>query len=171
MHMKTASTLEERLWEFIDGTCSDEEKTIVAGLIESNIEWKQKYSELLEINKLIQQSDMEAPSMRFTKNVMEEIGKMHIAPATKSYINKKIIWGLGFFFIGLIVSILVYGISQTEWNTGTNTTVTDQLQKIDFSKIFNNNLINVFMMINVILGLVLLDNYLSNKRKELRKEA
>jgi hypothetical protein len=58
-----------------------------------------------------------------------------------------------------------------EWSTSANSTLTDQLEKIDVSKFFNNTLLNVFMMINVVLGLVLLDFYLGNKRKQFRKEA
>ncbi len=50
-------------------------------------------------------------------------------------------------------------------NNQTWTEVADAVTK------FNNDLINVFMMINVLLGLVLLDNYLSNKRNKFRKEA
>ena len=70
-----------------------------------------------------------------------------------------------------MVAILGYGFSQMEWTSDEKSSFTDQLGKIDTSKFFNNDLINVFMMINVLLGLVLLDNYLSNKRNKFRKEA
>ena len=93
--MNTQRNIEERLWEFIDGHSSLEEKTVIERLLQTDVEWKAKYSELLEVNEMLQSSELEAPSMRFTKNVMEEIAKMHIAPATKSYINKRIIWGIG----------------------------------------------------------------------------
>jgi regulatory protein YycI of two-component signal transduction system YycFG len=36
---------------------------------------------------------------------------------------------------------------------------------------FNNTFVNVFMMLNVVLGLMLLDRYLDRKKKELMKEA
>jgi hypothetical protein len=167
--------IEERLWNYIDGSAAADEKTMIEKLLESNAEWKEKYSELLEVNQLLQASELEAPSMRFSKNVMEEISKLHIAPATKSYINKKIIWGLGFFFITLIIGFLIYGFGQTDWSAGEQTTLSKNINKVDFSKIdfskfFSNTWVNVFMMINVVLGLVLLDNYLSNKRKEFRKQ-
>ena len=102
---------------------------------------------------------------------MEDIAKMHIAPATKSYINKRIIWGIGLFFMTMLVAILIYGFSQMDWNTGESSAITDKLSKIDYTKFFNNTWVNAFMMINVLLGLVLLDNYFSNKRKQFRKEA
>jgi hypothetical protein len=167
--------MEERLWNYIDGTAAADEKTVVEKLLESNAAWKVKYRELLEINQLLQASELEAPSMRFSKNVMEEISKLHIAPATKSYINKKIIWGISFFFISVIVGFLIYGFGQMDWNAGQESTISKNinnvdLSKLDFSKFFSNTWVNVFMMINVVLGLFLLDNYLTNKRKEFRKE-
>jgi len=167
---------EERLWDYIDGLSSPQEKRIIEQLIESDAEWKAKYRELVEVQQLLQSSELEAPSMRFTKNVMEEIAKLHIAPATKNYINKRIIWGIGAFFITLIVGFLVYGFAQVDWTVqGDAKLPVDfskvDLAKVDFSKMFNNDWINAFMMINVILGLFLLDRFLANKRKKFTKES
>ena len=88
--MNTQHSPEERLWDYIDGISSPQEKTVIEQLLESDTEWKAKYSELLEVQGLLHSTELEAPSMRFTKNVMEEIAKLHIAPATKTYINKSI---------------------------------------------------------------------------------
>lgn len=169
--MNREQNMEERLWEYIDGTATAENRQGIETLLQSQAAWKEKYRELLEINQLLQASELEAPSLRFTKNVMEEITRLQIAPATKSYINNKIIWGIGLFFITLLVAILGYGFSQMDWTSTGDSSFTEQLSKIDTSKFFNNDLINVFMMINVLLGLVLLDNYFSNKRNKYRKEA
>jgi hypothetical protein len=164
-----AGGIEQRLWNYIDGTAAADEKTVIEKLLETNEAWKNKYSELLELHQLVQSSELDAPSLRFSKNVMEEIAKLHIAPATKTYINKKIIWGLGFFFIALFVGFLIYGLGQMNFNSGEETTLSKNLNKVDFSKFFSNTWVNAFMMINVVLGLFLLDNFLSNKRKEFRK--
>lgn len=168
--MKTQHNIEEHLWNFIDGTTSANEKTVIENLLQSDAEWKAKYHELLQLNELLQSSELEAPSLRFSKNVMEEISKLHIAPATKSYINKKIIWGIGFFFIAMFVGFLIYGFGQMNFSSGEETTLSKNLNKVDFSKFFNNSWVNAFMMINVVLGLFLLDNYFTNKRKEFRKQ-
>jgi preprotein translocase subunit Sss1 len=168
--MHTQHNPEERLWDYIDGICSSEEKSAIAQLLQSNAEWKAKYHELLEVNKLLQSSELEVPSMRFTKNVMEEIAKLHIAPATKTYINKKVIWGLGIFFVTMIVGFLIYGFGQIDWTAQGDTRMPVDLSKVDYSKVFNNTYMNVFMMINVVLGLFLLDRYLANKRKKFRGE-
>ena len=162
--------MEERLWNFIDGTVSAEEKSVIEQLLQTDAEWKSKYSELLEVNNLLQSSELEAPSLRFSKNVMEQISKLHIAPATKSYINNKVIWGIGFFFIAMLAGFLIYGFGQMTFTAGEETTISKNFNKVDFSKFFSNTRVNVFMMINILIGLVLLDNYLSNKRKDFRKQ-
>jgi len=162
--------IEERLWNYIDGTSAVAERSSIEQLLQSNATWKAKYHELLAINEMLQSSELEIPSMRFTKNVMEEIAKLHIAPATKTYINKKVIWGLGIFFITMVIGFLIYGFGQIDWSAKGNTTVSDYLSKVDYNKFFNNTYMNIFMMINVVLGLFLLDRYLANKRKKFREE-
>ena len=167
-----AEDIEIKLWDYIDGTVPATERSAIEKLIAENALWRNKYHELLQVHELINATELEQPSLRFTKNVMEEIARYHIAPATRNYINKKIVWGIGIFFITVIVSFLVYGISQINWSQGGTDTIGGvDLSKIDYSKIFNNTYINIFMMMNVVLGLTLLDRILANKRKKLMEEA
>jgi hypothetical protein len=169
--MQTQRQVEERLWDYIDGVSAADERSAIEKLLESNMEWKTKYHELLEAHQLMQSAELEEPSLRFSKNVMEKIAKYHIAPATKTYINKRIIWSIGIFFTALIIGFLVYGFGQVDWNEKGSTSLPVDLSKVDISKFFSNTYVNIFMMVNVVLGLFLLDNYLSNKRKAFRKEA
>src|SRR5215203_5175286 len=104
--------IEQRLWEYIDGHATAEETTVVEMLILENKQWRDLYQELLQVNESLADIDLEQPSLRFTKNVMEEIAKFHIAPATKNYINNKIIWGIAAFFLLSIAGFLIYGITQ-----------------------------------------------------------
>lgn len=163
--------IEQQLWSFIDGSSSKEEISAIEKLLESNLEWKNKYHELLDVHQLLKSAELEQPSLRFTKNVMEEIAKYHIAPATKKYINKRVIWGIAAFFFTLIIGFLAYGFGQVDWNAQSDTKIPFDLSQIDISKFFNNNFVNGFMMINVLLGLVLLDRVLANKRKKFHKQA
>lgn len=162
---------EQQLWSFIDGVSSAEERSVIEKLLETNQEWKKKHGELLEIHQLMNSSELEQPSMRFTKNVMEKIALLQIAPATKNYINNKIIWGIAGFFLTIIFSFLIYGFTQVNWNEAGTTKLPVNFSQVDYSKIFNNNIVNGFMMINVLLGLVLLDRFLANKRRKFREEA
>jgi len=164
------NNIDDRLWEYIDGSGSVEEKSVIEKMIETNKQWKEKYHELLEVHQLVQSSTLEEPSLRFTKNVMEEIAKYQIAPAAKTYINNKIIWGIGIFFITLFVGFIIYGFGQVDWSAGDNNLPID-ISKVNYGRFFNNTYVNVFMMINVVLGLMLLDRYLAARKKKLQKEA
>jgi len=170
--MNEQEQIEDRLWNYIDGLSDPAEKSVIDQLITANIEWRRKYHELLEVHQLMSDAPLDAPSMRFTKNVMEEIAKYQIAPATKNYINKRVIWGISIFFLVMITGFLIYGFSQINWNAE-NTTSTEilnqynKLPKFDWSKFMTNTYTNIFMMINVVLGLILLDMYLQHK-KEMR---
>ena len=169
--MNTHSNIEERLWDFIDGLSSSEEKSAVEQLIESNIDWRSKYKELLEVQQLMSEAtELEEPSLRFTQNVMEQIAQYQIAPATKSYINNKIIYGIGGFFVTLIIGFVIYAMAQLNSDPVSGSTPLVDMSKVDFSKIFNNNFVNVFMMLNVVLGLALFDMYLTNKKKQIQKQ-
>lgn len=169
--------MEQQLWSYIDGVSSKDEKTAIEKMLETNLEWKNKYHELLQLNQLLKSSELEQPSMRFTKNVMDTIAKYHIVPATKQYINNRIIWGLGIFFLTMIVGFLVYGFGQVDWSapaSGKSDLPVDlskvDLSRVDFSKVFSNTWVNVFMMINIVIGLALLDRVLANKRKQFRQK-
>lgn len=171
--MDNLNEIEARLWEYLDGFSNEEERSVIEKLIAENAEWKAKYHELLEVHQSLNLVELEQPSMRFTKNVMEEIAKYHIAPATKTYINSKVVWGIGFFFILMIVGFIIYGVAQINWSAASNSksTLGVDLNKVDYSSMFNNNFVNGFMMLNVILGLFLFDRYLNNKKKQSIKEA
>ena len=168
--------MESRLWEYIDGLSNGNEKSVIEQLIANDNAWKEKYHELLDVHQMLQASDLDAPSMRFTKNVMEEISKYQIAPAAKTYIDKKVIWGIAIFFFTLITTFLVYGFVQIDWSSTSgggsiDKYVSQNLDKVDYSRFFNNTYMTVFMMLNVVLGLMLLDRYLARKRKQFSKEA
>jgi hypothetical protein len=171
--MDTQQNIEERLWDYIDGNCSEQEKSFIQQLVESNLQWRAKYTELLEVHQLMQNSlELDEPSLRFRQNVMEEISKHQIAPATKSYINKNIIRGIGAFFIIMLLGFIISGFAQVNWNdnsSGFNLPL--DFAKLDWNKFFNNTYTNIFMMVNIVLGLMLLDMYLGKKKKELQNKA
>lgn len=167
--MNTQQQMEERLWNYLDGACDAGEKSAIEQLLDSNVEWRSKYQELLDVHQLLTATELDEPSMRFSRNVMEEITRLQIAPATKTYINKKIIYGIGAFFLIMIVGFLAYGMSQIDWSAGSNSksVIPIDFDKVNFSVFFNNTYVNMFMMLNVVLGLMLLDKYLANKKKNI----
>ncbi len=165
--------IEQRLWEYIDGISTADERDVVETLIRENAQWRALYQELLQVHQSLADIDLEQPSLRFTKNVMEEIAKYHIAPATKAYINNKVIWGIAAFFVLSIVGFLIYGFGQIDWSASGNAgnSLGIDLSNVNYGQMFNSTVMNVVMMLNTVLGLMLLDRYISNKRKKLYETA
>ncbi len=166
--INSSQSIEEQLWEYIDGTLPSEKRPVIDRLVEEDAAWKSVYWELLEVHHMLQSSELEQPSLRFTKNVMEKIPSHHILPAAKKYINKKIIWAIGTFFITLIAGFLIYGLSQVHWDSTTKTNFFFDFSKIDFSRFFSSTYTYVFMMMIVVLGMMMLDNILRNNKTKLR---
>src|SRR5580700_6131996 len=173
--MNKEVTMEDRLWDFIDGLSSPAEKSAIETLIAENVEWQRKYKELLNVHQLMAGSELEEPSMRFTRNVMEEIARHQVAPATKTYINKNIIRGIGAFFISLIAGLLVYVFATVKLPSGSSTSSQpvklpsmnlEALDKVDYGKLSGNLPVTLFMLITVVMGLVLLDLYLRHKKEQ-----
>lgn len=163
--------MEQQLWAYIDGLSSAGEKTVVETLIRENKQWRTLYQELLQVHELMNHVEPEQPSLRFTKNVMEEIAGHQVAPSTKHYIDHKIIWGIAAFFIFSIAGFLIYGVGQIDWSVSTiaATPFGVDLTKVEYGKIFNGTVMNMFLMLNAVLGLMLLDRYFNNQRKKVYK--
>lgn len=166
--MENLDEIVPRIWHYIDGCCSAEEQLTIKQLIAENLAWKAAYQEVLRLHQHIDLLELEQPSLRFTKNVMEEITRLHIAPAARQYINSKVVWGIGAFFITLIVSFLAYGFSQVKFAapTAEDSSLLQTVTHADYSNMFSNTFVNAFIGINVILGLMLFDRYLNSKKKQ-----
>ncbi|HEX2536048.1 MAG TPA: hypothetical protein VHK69_20040 [Chitinophagaceae bacterium] len=163
--MDAMQHMEEQLWGYIDGTLTEDGHRTVEAFIREQAEWRSKYGELLEVHQLMQVAELEAPSLRFTKNVMEEVTRLSITPAARQYLNAHIIRGLGLFFVTLITGFFVYAFTLVEWTSGTGKSgLAINLEEVDYSPLFSSNLLMAFLMVNVIAGLFLFDRYL-NARK------
>ncbi|HTE07787.1 MAG TPA: hypothetical protein VK628_03425 [Flavitalea sp.] len=168
--MTNENNIDETIWNFIDGSLKSEEKSFVENMIETNNEWRNKHRELLEVHQLmIEGIELEQPSMRFTQNVMEEISRQFIVPATKNYLNKNIIRGIGLFFLISIVGMLVYTFGQVDWSQPSGIDMSKlSIRKSEYNFFLNNSYLNVFIMVNILLGLMMLDMYLTRKKNAVK---
>ena len=164
--------MEERLWDFIDGRSDPDEQLRIRQLIAEDSAWRRRYNELMTVDEAMQHHELDAPSLRFTKNVMEQIARYHVAPATKTYINKNVIRGITAFFLIMITGILIYFFGQFHWTSTSTDNLIPQYSidanKLNWGKALNNTYVNVFILINVVLGFILLDKYLQNRKRSER---
>jgi hypothetical protein len=168
--MQNEDNITERLWQYIDGNSSPDEKTAIEKLLQENNTWQENYQALLQVQELLQQSDLHAPSLRFTKNVMESIAHQSIAPATKNYINYNIVKGLAAVFIGIVTVFVIYAFFQVKFDFAPADDKTFiPKHDFDYSVIFNNDWVNVILLLNMILGLFLLDQFLTSKKRKFQQ--
>jgi len=166
--MENLKNMENRLWDFIDGLSTPDERNEILRLLETNPSWQQAYAAMMDMNMILQETSLEEPSMRFSKNVMEEISLLKVAPATKNYVNKKIVYSIGGFFIILIIGFLGYMFTQIDLSQpGSSPSPVDFSSfEFDWRKYYKPAYINIFLMVDVVLGLLYLDNYLRRKKNQ-----
>jgi len=157
-----SEAIEIQIWEYVDGTCSEADKARIAALIAGDVTWRTKFDEISAFHSGISASmEQEQPSLRFTKNVMDSIATVQVAPATNKYINKTVIRGIAAFFILTIGSILVYAFATTDY-----TSPKFYLPKLApglVSDLLDSNWFSVVMGINIILALALADTLLRKR--------
>ncbi|GAB4091619.1 anti-sigma factor family protein [Flaviaesturariibacter terrae] len=164
--MEQAQDMEVQLWAYIDGLADATEQSRIERLLAENAAWRAKYAELLETHELLQLGELEEPSLRFTRNVMDAIAQEQIVPATRQYLNKRVIGGIGLFFGALLLTVLVYAIGQSSGSDAGSSRPGVPLPSFDISTAFSNQYVNLFLMANIVLGLFLLDRLLAARREK-----
>lgn len=150
------------LWEYIDGVCNEVTHAYVKEMIATDEQWQNLYKELQALHQSIPNHiEAEEPSMRFTKNVMEAVADIHIAPATRTYASPAVIRLIGAFFIFTLVALLVYAVTITDWVRATENSPSV------FQLAFNNRIFNMVGWVNVVVGLLLVDSLL--RKSKIRK--
>ncbi len=159
------NTIEQQLWDYIDGNLDEFSKKAIEEKIESDARIKAQYEELLNLNSVFSALDLDEPSLSFTRNVMESIALAPAPVAMKTKVDKKIIYVIGGFFIVSLLFLFGYTIYSSNLS----------MPKLDFYSNFNFNLdryitptvLYIFLFFDLVIGLVFLDKFL---RKRIHKE-
>ncbi|HEY4198392.1 MAG TPA: hypothetical protein VGM63_22780 [Mucilaginibacter sp.] len=158
------NTVEEKLWNYIDGTCSEDEQKAIGILIAQDETYKSKYEELLALNQEFSKMELDEPSMAFTYNVMETIRAEHAQQPLKAGINKRIIRGIAGFFILSILAMLIYALSSTHISSANiSAQMPVSIKLPNLKNYFNKQVLEGFVFFDVVLGLFLFDAYLRRK--------
>jgi anti-sigma factor RsiW len=163
------NTIEERLWNYIDGTCSDDEKKAIDILIAQDDAYRLKYQELSSLDQQFSKMEFEEPSMAFTYNVMENIRAEHAQKPLKAVIDQRIIKGISIFFIFTIVALLVFALSTVHLGpVRFSARLPDNLKIPDIRNYLNGPVLKGFLFFDLVLGLFLFDAYL--RRRSVSKQ-
>ena len=159
------SNMEEKLWNYIDGSCTPEERQAIALLIEQDEAYRSKYEELLQLNAEFAAIDLDEPPMTFTYNVMEAIRTENAMQPLKAAINKRLIKGIVFFFIFTISAILIFILASIHWSAG-STDVDVHVPVSEYVKLkvlLSGPAMQIFLFVDVVMALYLFDGYLRRR--------
>ena len=156
------NTIEEQLWNYIDGNCTPVERLEIEAKLAINIQYHSIYQELVKVNEELNKLDFDEPSMSFARNVMEKVNLELKPVALKTKVDNRIIYSIGSLFILALIGIFTYAIviSDLEFKMG--------IPKIDFSfgvgKYINRSAIQIFLMIDVAIALIYLDGFFRKEK-------
>ena len=160
--------VEQRIWNYIDGSCSPEEQKRIEDLIKTDPEYRNAYLELLEVNKLLTENNMEAPSMSFTRNVMEKIKTEPVPRSIKTLVDKRIINAITIFFLVSISAVLIFMLLQVDWQLQPEGDWTVRLPEMQLSASAKDWITKGFLFLDIVIALYGVDFLL---RKKLLKQS
>ena len=158
------NAIEEKLWSYIDGTCTEEERKAIDMLIASDEVYRRKFDELLNFDQQLNQMELDEPSMGFTYKVMEGVRAEHARQPLKAAVNKSIIKGIGGFFIVTIALLLIFVLSTVHLTpVSISVHLPDSLKVPDIKTLLGSPLVKGFFFFDIVLMLFLLDTWLRRR--------
>jgi len=155
------NTIEQQLWDYIDGNLSETQRKSIEAKIESDISVRLQYEELQNLNIAFGEMELDEPSMSFTRNVMEDVALQPAPISLKTRVDNRVIYSISGFFVLSILGILSYILYNTTFSMP------------DFSKYFAVNLnvdkiltptsLYIFLGVDLVLGLIFMDYILRKK--------
>ena len=163
------SRIEEKLWGYIDGSCTPDEQKAISLLIEQDENYRAKYLELLKLDQEFAAMELEEPSMAFTYNVMEAIRTEQAQKPLKATINHKLIKGVSFFFVFTILALVIFLLANVNWSSANSSLQFTALKVPDLKHYFTGPVVKGFLFFDLVLGLYFFDAYL--RRRSFSKQA
>ncbi|MBU1373465.1 MAG: hypothetical protein KKG25_10255 [Bacteroidetes bacterium] len=161
------NTVEEGIWDYIDGLSSLEEQEAISQLIANDPVYQDKYQELLAIQKDIQLIELDEPSMSFTNKVMDKVAFQIKPLSAKAMVDKRIIYGISAVFGVLLLVCLTIVFKGIDWSLSTTLPVKLNLDQftsqINLSSASKNFILYGFLMFDTIAALMLMDKYLRKR--------
>ena len=161
--------IEERIWDYIDGLCSDEEQQAISHLITHDPVYRSKYQELMMLQKDFELLELDEPSMAFTNKVMEKVTLQSKPLSAKAIIDKRVIYGIAAVFIALLTVCLFIAIKDVNWSASfnmpaqVNFNLAQLSQQLKLSETAKTLILYSFFMFDTIAALMLLDKFLRRK--------
>ena len=158
-------TMEEQLWDYIDGLTTEAERQVIEGKIANDPQFSDQYHALLAIHQMMQQNELEEPSMSFTRNVMEQVALEPQPLALKTKVDPRVIYSIAAIFILGICSLLIYMLSNSTLSMQEMAMPTLNINvNLNVTDLVNPMALRVFFCVDILLALIYVDRLLRNKK-------
>ena len=156
--------IEQQVWEYLDGTCTEQEHKKIGHLIETDRTYNTVYSELKSLHFDLSGIELDEPSMGFTRNVMDKIAAAPMPGSMRSLVDKRIIYSIAAFFALSLLVLLATIFSQVDWTQASSTVLPEyKIPKVDYLSFMNDTFLRVFLFADLILGLYFLDSVMRKR--------
>jgi len=156
--------VEQHVWEYLDGTCSEQDHKKIEHLIENDPVYKAAYAELQVLHLDLSQIDLEEPSMSFTRNVMEKVAAAPAPGSIRSLVDKRIIYSIAAFFALSMMMMLVFALSQIDWSQPASSVLPEyEIPKVNYLSFMDGTFFRMFLFADLILGLYFLDSIMRKR--------
>jgi len=159
-------SIEEQIWEYIDGELSGKEREAVAKKIADDNAYATVYVEMLELHKLMAAVELDEPSMSFTRNIMDQVN-LEMAPmALKTKVDKRIIYSLTAIFLAAIVGVSWFTIAYTHFPALPlpSLSLPSFDYNINIEEFVSPLTLQIFFFIDILLALLYLDRLYRSKK-------
>jgi len=154
------NNMEEQLWDYIDGFCTEEGQKAISRLIEQDENYRQKYAELMAFRENMKAIEPEEPGMGFTFKVMEAIRAEHASKPLKTNIDQRIVRGIAAFFICSILVLLGIVFANINWSAAAASTMPlPEIKWLTVTNYLNPIVLKGFLFFDIVLGLFFFDQY------------
>lgn len=154
---------EEQIWEYIDGQLTPEDRSMVAVKIAKDDSYALIYTEMMELHQLMCATELEEPSMAFTRNIMEKVNLESAPLSLKTKVDTRIIYSLAAVFLLAIAAVSIYAIANSNFTitglSGPTFNFTLNLQQL-----VSPIALQTFIFVDIILALLCLDRYYRSKK-------
>ena len=155
------NTIEQQLWDYIDGNLNETQRKSIEEKIETDISVKLQYEELLNLNAAFSEMELDEPSMSFTRNVMDSVALEPAPVSLKTKVDNRIIYSIGGFFVISLMALLGYVFYNSTFTMPDFSRYMSVSFEID--KVITPISLYIFLGIDLILGLIYIDYFLRKK--------
>ncbi len=156
---------ERLIWRYLDGDLDDREKSVVQDRIKNDEAFREAFMERELLQKSLQATEPEMPSMRFPQHVMEKLPQLY-RYAVRPLLPKVLVRGFALVMAMFAISMLVLPFLHPDGGSATA-----PLPLLENSRRLSNAIVNVpnqwYLFVAVLslsyLALLALDRYLRKR--------